>query len=362
MVCLDFSENGFTEIPIVHDGVTQLNLSDNKITKLTKGCFPSGLQKINLSGNKITKLTEGCFPSGLQEINLSYNEITKLPKGCFPSGLQKINLSYNKITKLTEGYFPSGLQEINLSYNKITKLPKGCFPHGLQELWLSANKITSLTQGCFPSGLQILYVNANKITSLTPKCFPFGLQKLYLGGNGITELPLFLLELRHLDVFFRGNNPIENIHPLVDQWLEKLDEGLGDNNKVYSDSQNIHNSNIQVSFRNSLENLLKDEDEDVIPLIECKQYVIESNELDEQVTRELFNYCDDPTKHSVYLVRFEEVFRYVITRIVKHSDPNELFGILNAEIKDNIRKCSTEHMTRLVNVLDGYYDDINIQI
>jgi len=187
------------------------------------------------------------------------------------------------------------------------------------------------------------------------------MEELYLENNQILELPLYLLELRHLNTFNHHDNPIENIHPLIERWLDRLERGtIGGNNKVYSDSQNIHNSSIQKSFRNSLGNLLKDEN--TLSLEECKKHVLECNELEEQTKRELLNYCDDETEHSVYLVKFDEVFKYVISRIIKHSDSNEIFKILNEEIKDTICKCFTGRMTRLVNVLNGFYDDITIQI
>jgi len=198
----------------------------------------------------------------------------------------------------------------------------------------------------------------NRVTKITD--IPNSLHKLWLENNEITELPLTLLELRNLSEFTYYDNPIEFIHPLIERWLRRLNKKITDNNKVYSDGQNIHNSSIQKSFRNSLGNLLKDKC--IMSLNECKKNVIECNELEEQVTRELLNYCDDTTEHSVYLVTFEEVFRYVISRIVRHPDPNEMFKILNEEIKDTICKCFTGRMTRLVNVLNGYYDDISIQI
>jgi len=186
------------------------------------------------------------------------------------------------------------------------------------------------------------------------------LRILHLSNNRMTKLPISLLESKHLDEFNYSSNPIENIHPLVDRWLNRLNGRITSNNKVYTDGQNIHNSSIQKSFRNSLENLLKDQD--VLLLNECKKYILECKELEEQVTRELLNYCDDATEHSVYLIRFEEVFQYVISRIVVHSNSNEMFKILNEEIKDTICKCFTGRITRVVNVLNGYYDDISIQI
>jgi len=170
-----------------------------------------------------------------------------------------------------------------------------------------------------------------------------------------------LLELRHIIYLLYHDNPIENIHPLVERWLERVNRRVNNNNEIYSDGQNIHNSTIQKSFRNSLGNLLKDKN--VLSLEECKKHILECNELEEQVKRELLNYCDDDdTEHGVYLVKFDEVFQYVISRIVRHSESIEMFKILNEEIKDTICKCFTGRMTRLVNVLNGFYDDISIQI
>jgi hypothetical protein len=46
------------------------------------------------------------------------------------------------------------------------------------------------------------------------------------------------------------------------------------------------------------------------------------------------------------------------------TSPNkkELINILNTEMKDADCKCFTGRITRLINVLVGYYDDIHIRI
>jgi len=246
------------------------------------------------------------------------------------------------------------LQELCISNNQITKIEN--LPNSVQQLYLHYNEITKIEN--LPSSLQMLDLENNQITKI--ENLPNSIQKLYLHYNEITELSLDLLEFRQLDYFSYNNNPIETISIPVQRWLDRLDGRLNDNNKIYANGQNIHNSTIQKSFRNSLGNLLKDEN--IQNLDKCKQYVIECNELEEQTKRELLNYCDDVTEHSVYLVKFDEVFQYVISRIVKHSESKEMFKILNEEIKDTICKCFTGRMTRIVNVLNGYYDDINIQI
>ena len=263
-------------------------------------------------------------------LNLSNRNLTEIP--VIPNDVTKLNLSHNWITKIEN--IPNNVTELSLSYNHITKIEN------------------------LPSNLLILYLYENMITKI--ENLPCSIQQLFLYFNRITELPLDLLELRQLNYFVYNNNHIETISVPVQRWLDRRNRGLNDNNKVYSDGQNIHNSTIQKSFRSSLGKLLKDKN--ILPLDECKSHVIGCSELEEQTKRELINYCDDTTEHSVYLVKFEEVFQYVISRIVKHLERSEVFKILNEEIKDTICKCFTGRLTRLVNVLNGFYDDITIQI
>ena len=406
MVLLDLSNKNLTKIPIIPNDVTELILSYNQITKienLPKNLqtlhlynneitkienLPDSLQKLYLSGNQITKIEN--LPENLYTLYLSNNQITKienLPENRLilyldynlitkienlPENLQILYLHYNQITTIKNlpenlqtlylynnqitkiEILPDSLRNLYLENNKITKIEN--LPNLLQELDLNNNQITKIEN--LPDSLRILWLDGNQITKI--ENLPENLQTLYLENNQILELPLSLLELRLLNIFDHHDNPIENIHPLVQRWLERRNRRITNNNKVYSDGQNIHNSTIQKSFRNSLGNLLKDKNK--MTLDECKKYVIERDELEEQVKRELLNYCDDATEHSVYLVKFDEVFQYVISRIVKHLDTNEMFKILNEEIKDTICKCFTGRMTRLVNVLNGFYDDISIQI
>jgi hypothetical protein len=246
-------------------------------------------------------------------------------------------LSDNQIVELKEGVFPSGLQILYLSNNQIVELKEGVFPHGLQVLYLFRNKIVELKEGVLPNGLQILDLYKNKIV----------------------ELPIHLLNLRRLTDFEYLSNPIEDISIPVQRWLDRLNNRITQNNKVYSDSQNIHNSNIQKSFRKSLENIMKDKPS--FSLDECKNALLTSS-LSEEVKREILNYCDDKTEHSIYLITFEDLFHYVMNRILKHQEKEEILKILEEEIKDTICQCFTGRLTRLLNVLNGFYPDIQIQI
>jgi len=355
---LDMCHNNVTKIESLPNTLQILKLSNNQIKKIenlrTKDDEPDSLLQLHLSANLVTKIEN--LPNSIQELWLDNNYIITMDG--FQNTLQKLYLHNNHITHITN--LPNSLQKLDLQYNRISKIAN--LPNSLRELYLSHNLITKIEN--LPNLMQIVSLKHNQIKKI--ENLPSSLRILNLHNNQIEELPIVLLELVNLREFYHHGNPIEYRHQLVERWINRFNINVNirnnnnNNNKVYSDGQNIHASSIQSSFRNSLENLLKDKD--VLSPDECKQYVLECNELEEQTKRELINYCDDATEHGVYLVTFEEVFRYVISRIVKHSERNELLKILNEEIKYTICKCFTGRMTRLVNILNGFYDDITIQI
>ena len=51
-----------------------------------------------------------------------------------------------------------------------------------------------------------------------------------------------------------------------------------------------------------------------------------------------------------------------MNRILIHQEKEEILKILEEEIKDTICQCFTGRLTRLLNVLNGFYPDIQIQI
>ena len=221
------------------------------------------------------------------------------------------------------------------------------------------NQIIEIKENTFPLSIQNISLQFNKLVKFEDNCFPRNLQALSFRCNQIKELPIHLLNLRRLYILICQGNPIENISLPVQRWLDRMNQRITQNNKVYSDHQNIHNSNIQKSFRQSLENIMKDKLD--YSLDQCKEQLLNYCLL-EDVKREILNYCEDKTMHSIYLITFEDMFHYVMNRILKHSDKDEILKILEEEIKDTMCKCFTGRMTRLLNILNGFYPDIKIQI
>jgi hypothetical protein len=97
-------------------------------------------------------------------------------------------------------------------------------------------------------------------------------------------------------------------------------------------------------------------------LNDIKQQILDNEILTEQSKRELLNYCDDSTQHCTYLITYSDLLIYVWSRIINNENKNEILKVLYQEISDGLCMCFTGRLTRLLNTLVGFYNDIEIQI
>ncbi len=88
------------------------------------------------------------------------------------------------------------------------------------------------------------------------------------------------------------------------------------------------------------------------------ELIINNNILTEQTKRILFEYCNDKTVHSTLNITFEELLLNVYSLI----NNDEIFAIMNIEMNDALCKCFTGRISRLVNCLNGFDDNIKINI
>ena len=143
-------------------------------------------------------------------------------------------------------------------------------------------------------------------------------------------MPLNLCNLRNIIEILYSNNPIEYIPLPVQRWLDRLNNRITSNNMVYNNTQNIHNHNIQNSFRNSLNNIFKDKQ--LLDLTIIKQQILENNILTEQSKREILNYCAHSTEHTSFLITYSDLLIYVWSRIIASANTDEILSVLNQEI------------------------------
>ena len=76
----------------------------------------------------------------------------------------------------------------------------------------------------------------------------------------------------------------------------------------------------------------------------------------------MINYCNDQSVHSVLNVTFEEVLLAIWSKIRIIEYKTEIIKILNIEMLDSECKCFTGRLTRLVNCMNGFDNNIKMKI
>ena len=318
LITLDLGYNQLTSLPPEIGQLTRLTILDLECNQLTS--LPSEIGQLthltilSLTGSQLTSLPPEIWQlTHLTELYLTGNQLTSLP---------------HDIGQLTQ------LTELDLGYNLLTSLPPeiGQLTH-LTELDLEDNRLTSLPP------------EIGQLTQLT---------ELYLGGNRLTSLQVAICNLRNAKIYY-SRNPITYLPPQVERFLQRQQVGQ----KLYSDPQSVHNTDIQRAFRQSVEKL--SETKPVLTTDETLTEVLASN-LCSQTKQALTEYCSDTTVHSVLNLTFSEILQMVWNRIRNHPVQSEILTVLDQEMSDALCQCFTGRITRLVNCLNIFDPDVQFTI
>jgi Leucine-rich repeat (LRR) protein len=278
--------------------------------------------------NQLTCLPKWDHLTKLKIINCCYNNLRNLPKWDKLINLEEIYCINNLLTSLPEWDKLIKLKEINCSYNQLTYLPEW------QQLF----------------NLKSIYCYNNDLTNIPEWQHLINLKSIYCNNNRLTYLPITWTRLYNLQYIGYSGNPIEYIPPN----LLRIINSTGQN--IYNDKQNIHNHHIQKCLYNSVQYLIKDK-----PSISIDQMRQEIE--NECLSFELIvTYCKDQTVHTILNVTFEEVLLSVWCKIRNNINKQEIIKILNIEMLDSECKCFTGRLTRLVNCLSGFDNNISITI
>ena len=160
--------------------------------------------------------------------------------------------------------------------------------------------------------------------------------------------------LRNLENFNYSNNPIEYIPPNILNFLNRQTAKQG----IYSDKQSVHNHKIKECITKSINYILS-----IKPTIKNLNQEIINNEILTQNTKEiLFEYLQNAEIHSVLNITFQDLFLNVFSIILNDPHKDEILKVLNLEMQDSMCKCMTGRISRLVNVLNGFDENIKIEI
>ena len=99
-----------------------------------------------------------------------------------------------------------------------------------------------------------------------------------------------------------------------------------------------------------------------IHMDQLKDLIINNQHLNERTKQLLFEYMDNKEVHSILNITFEELLLSVYDFIEKNENKEELYKIMNEEMSEANCKCFTGRISRLINVLNGYDEHIEIHI
>lgn len=381
----------------------KLYLESNKFIELPKVvCSFTNLQELGLKCNDLTYLpNEIGNLENLQKLDLTYNNIVELPKefsklvnlqilelvsnntfnfSSLFSPSKFYNLLFRNLSKMPNISMLINLQELHYQGNKLRVLPKEfCNLINLRRLSLNCNSLTVLPEeiGNLVK-LEILYLNNNNLTSipitignlvrlteLTLSCnylteLPneignlIELTYLVLHNNYLTSLPASIGNLRRLINLTYYGNPI-TLPPNIVNMLNRIKTVQN----IYNDRQSVHNHNIQECVRKSIYNILNGTKIDIGIMV---AEINNDNILTRNTKNLLHEYCRSDDIHPTLEITFQDLLQYIWPRITKHKESTNIKQILNIEMNDSYGKCFTGRLSRLVNCLVSFYDDVSINI
>uniref|UniRef100_A0A6C0EAI8 Uncharacterized protein n=1 Tax=viral metagenome TaxID=1070528 RepID=A0A6C0EAI8_9ZZZZ len=358
-------ENTFDKLTNLH----YLDVGNNQLTEIKENAFDrlTDLTHLYLNGNKLKEIKENIFDklTNLQTLNLNSNKLTKIKENTF-YGLTNLHTLYlynSRLREIKENAFHglTNLRHLHLYNNKLTEIKENAFDGltNLTILHLNGNKLTEIKENAFDglANLQELYLCNNQLTEIKENtfCRLTNLWKLHLSNNNLKSLPLSILDCRRLDILYYAYNRDIIIDIRFERFIDRM-HNYG-NYGVFNDSQNVHSSSIQKSVKESINNLMKDS-------FTCKKKLIVKFLLTSKLEciSSLLSYLDDKNYHSTLLLTFYEVFVKVFGRISNSPHKEELMRRLDEEMMESKDKCFTGRITRLLNVLNGFYEDIQITI
>lgn len=255
-----------------------------------------------------------------------------------------------------ELFYLTNLKSLNLSNNNITEISKNIKNFkNLNELYISKNNISELPDEIgHLSNLNILCLSNNKLKNIPNSIGKLkNLRYLYINDNLLDSMPSEITEctkLRYILYLPQSDHLYLATH--VRRFLNEYNSS-NVKFKVYSDNENIHTSSIQESLKKSIMSLSNDV---ISKYIDVMDFIIDYNKED------VIKNCQNKTTFLNTFLRYEDILNFVIHRIDNSDHKEELIKRLNQEIYDSKNLCFVGKITRLVNTLCGFFDDIIIGI
>lgn len=331
----------------IHDIVLQRNrfgvLGMTAFGEVFKRNF--GVHTLNLSENMLQDAGTGTFT--LAE-SLKVNETLHTLK------LGNSNINNDGITALAEALSEnSTIQTLELHGNHIGDIGAIALAEALKRNNTIIHTLILASNFIGDTGMMAL-ADAFQLNR--------SLHTVVLLDNNITHLPAVLAQNQTLTSFDCSSNPIVYAPPSVERWLNRFQNES--NNKIFQDSQNVHNVKIQQSVFHSLNRIMNLGPPYYKNIEEVLEVIVNDSILSQKCKETLLHYANDKFVHSRLQLTFGETLCYVFSRI--KANPNgtgdEIKSTLNQEMEDSLCKCFTGRITRLLNSLNGFDPLVEINL
>jgi len=296
-------------------------------------------------------------------IDCCHNNLESLPENMNFPNLKYFYCSNNNLVSLPDNMNFPNLETFYCHNNLLETLPGNMNFPNLKTFSCNNNLLESLPENLNLPNLQNFDCSHNKLISLPENMDLPGLRYFYCNNNKLKSLPLCIMNFHNLRNIYYTNNEIDNIPIQLLRFINRLKQTDIKKLNVYNDNQNIHNSSIQLSVKDSINNLTTRKDISQYNKDLLIKRIISDDTLN--CKEQLIDYINDDNIHSLLLLTFGEVLWYLLETVEKDFDlevQKEIKNILNTDMSDALCKCFTGRISRVINCLSGFSDLVNIQI
>jgi Leucine-rich repeat (LRR) protein len=313
-------------------------LTDNNLTEIPEEISNlKNLKVIYLDKNKLKEINEICNNTNIELLNLVDNEIKKMPIEIGNLiNMEDLYMSNNKLKTIPKeiGNLIK-MRVILLNNNNLKEIPKEiCNLINLEKLDLSNNEIIEIPK---------------EIGNLV------NLKEINISNNFLTTIPIEITKIRNVIILY-NNNPIEYMSPEVVRYINRFKI----TQKIYADRQSVHNNKIQKGIINAINYIMAIKP--IYKMENIKEIINKNEYIDKDVKNILYKYMKNKDIHSILNITFEELLINVLSFIEQHKEKEEIYKILCQEMKESVNKCFTGIMSRLINCLNGFDENIIINI
>lgn len=331
-----------------YENITFLKFEEYMVQSLPP--LPPKLQILICQPSKLTTFPE--LPSSITNVHMGTGRIKELPDMSALSHLEFLDIHDHHIEHI-HNPLPPNIRTLNLSFNKL-RVITAPFPPTLVHLSLEFNFMLHaplVHRDC-------IIINDHMYDDSVERAARFATTTTTTTtATAVAARPAFFHQ--------QANQFFPTVRP--------------ETTTVYSNTQNVHSHSVQNGVSSSVARIL-DETKSMIDnphLVKKVLAIFEQKRPNNTLLNKIRNFfslkflvavppiqewCDQTDIHSIHGITFRELLLRVWYIIEKHEHRETLHAILRDELKASWGVCFTGRFSRIVNVLNGFMEGVEVGI